>query len=40
MMMTMSAEKAIEASVERLQKENAAPVAANREIEPPNPLES
>jgi hypothetical protein len=41
MMMTTSAEKAIEARVEQFRKENAAPVAANPEIEPrPNPPES
>lgn len=40
MMMTMSAEKAIEARVEQFRKDNAAPDAANPEIEqPPNPPE-
>ena len=41
MMMTTSAENAIEARVEQFRKENAAPDAANPEIErPPNPPES
>jgi hypothetical protein len=41
MMMNMSAEKAIEARVEQFRKENAAPVVASPEIEPPEtPLDN